>query len=308
MKLSTVLALSWLAVWTLVFAVFVVRRVRSRAVLRTRYSAEAVPAGLGLPWRALAPVALLVAAGGVLLLVVGQFRLDKASSQGTVVLAVDVSESMDATDVQPNRLEAAKDAATSFLDRLPAGFHVAVVTFAGTAGTAVEPSAERAAAVDAIEALTSSRGTVVGDGLTRALDEIEADWEVDGVRPAAVVLLSDGADTGSIVSPDDAATRATRLAVPVFTVAIVGEGSDGSGKGSDTVLLEQIARDTGAESSTASTAGELTQVYDALGTKLSSDLSAGSSAIPLLVLTAALALGAIILFLSGGRARSPRRR
>lgn len=308
MKLSTVLALAWLAMWTLVFAVFVVRRVRSRAVLRTRYSAEAVPAGLGLPWRAVAPVALLVAAGAVLLLVVGQFRLDKVSSTGTIVLAVDVSESMEATDVKPNRLEAAKDAAASFLDQLPAGFHVAVVTFAGTAQTAAEPSIDREASVDAISAITSSRGTVVGDGLTRALDEIEADWASNSVRPSAIVLLSDGADTGSAVPPDDAAARATQLAVPVFTVAIVGEDSTAPDKGSDTALLEQIAASTGGESSTASTAGELNQVYDALGTKLSSDLAAGSSAIPLLVLAVSLALGAIFLFLSGGRARSPKRR
>ncbi len=267
-----------------------------------------MPSGLGLPWRALAPVALLVAAGAVLLLVVGQFRVDKASTQGTIVLAIDVSESMEATDVQPNRLEAAKDAATSFLDQLPPGFHVAVVTFAGTAQTAAAPSAEREGAVEAIAGLTSSRGTVVGDGLSRALDEIEADWDANGVRPAAIVLLSDGADTGSNVPPDEAAARATRSGVPVFTVAIVGDGSGAPDKGSDTALLDQIATGTGGESSTASTAGELTQVYDTLGAKLSSDLAAGSSAIPLLGLTAILAVGAIVLFLSGGRARSSKRR
>ena len=236
-----VLALGWLAVWALVFVIFVVRRVGRRAVLRSRYSALAVPSGLGLPWRALAPVALVVAAGTCLLLAAGQFRLDEAHTQGTVVLAIDVSDSMDATDVEPNRLQAAKEAATSFLERLPAGFRVAVVTFAGSAQTVSDPGADRDDAVAEIEGLGFSRGTVIGDGLTTALDAIETDWQVAGVRPSAVILLSDGADSGSVVPPDQAATRAARLTVPVFTVAIVGDGSE---KGSDTGLLQEIATGT----------------------------------------------------------------
>ena len=140
---------------------------------------------------------------------------------------------------------------------------------------------------DAITGLTSSRGTVVGDGLTRALDEIEADWEADGVRPSAIVLLSDGADTGSVVPPDEAAARATQTGACRSSRSPSSvRGAAAPDKGSDTALLDQIATSTGGESSTASTAGELTQVYDTLGAKLSSDLAAGSSAIPLLVLTA----------------------
>ena len=300
-----VLALGWLAVWALVFVIFVVRRVGRRAVLRSRYSALAVPSGLGLPWRALAPVALVVAAGTCLLLAAGQFRLDEAPTQGTVVLAIDVSDSMDATDVEPNRLEAAKEAATSFLERLPAGFRVAVVTFAGSAQMVSDPGADRDDAVAEIEGLGFSRGTVIGDGLTTALDAIETDWQVAGVRPSAVFLLSDGADTGSVVAPDQAATRAARLTVPVFTVAIVGDGSE---KGSDTGLLQEIATGTSGSYATASTAGELSQVYDTLQTRLSSQLAVGGSVVPLLALAAVLAIGAIVLFLSGGRASGPGRR
>jgi Ca-activated chloride channel family protein len=307
-KLSTVLALAWLAVWALVFVLFVLRRVGSRVVLRSRYGKQAVPSGLGLPWRALAPFALLVAAGALLVLVGGQFRLDEAATQGTVVLAIDVSDSMEATDVRPDRLEAAKEAAGSFLDQLPAGFRVAVVTFAGSAQMAAQPDDDRSAAIDAIDGLSSSRGTVIGDGLTRALDAIETDWETDGVRPAAVVLLSDGADTGSTTSPEDAATRASSLSVPVFTVAIVGDGSVDPDKGSDTDLLARIASSTGGDLSTASTAGQLGEVYDALGAQLSSDLAVGSSALPLLMLAGALAIGAIALLLTGGRAARPGRR
>jgi Ca-activated chloride channel homolog len=243
---------------------------------------------------------MLVASGTCLLLVLGQFRLD-TKPQGTVVLAIDVSESMEATDVRPDRLTAAKTAATEFVDTLPEGFRVGVVTFAGSAQMPSAPSADPQRAMDAVEGLTASRGTVIGDGLAEGLDAIEADWDANGVRPAAVVLLSDGADTGSVVSPDEAAARAGELGVPVFTVAIVGPDPAESDKGSDAALLERIAAGTGGRASTASNAGELSAVYDALGTQLSSDLAVGTSAVPFLVGAAIFAVGAIALLLSRGR-------
>jgi Ca-activated chloride channel family protein len=320
MPVSTLLAAGWLVAWLVIFVLYLVRRAGSRALLRHKYGKGSVPRGWGIAWRAIAPAALLVAASACLILVFGQFRLDRRPIQGTVILAVDVSESMDATDVRPNRLEAAKAAATSFLHQLPQGFHVGVVTFAGSAEEAAEPSEDRDRAATAIAAFSSSRGTVIGDGLAEALDAIEADWTDHGRRPAAVVLLSDGADTGSQVSPDEATARARSLAVPVFTVAIVGEapqGQDGSagsadgseggdpgqGQSSDTALLERIADSTGGQPSTASTADELTEVYDTLGVRLSGDLAVGSSALPLLVAAVALTALAIILFLAPSRPR-----
>ena len=308
MKLSSVLALAWLALWVVVLAIYVLRRTVSRGMLRRRYGSDAVPRGLGLPWRAIAPVALLVGAGASLLLVLGQFRLDREPTQGTVILAIDVSESMQATDVEPNRLEAAEAAAESFLDQLPRGFRVGVVTFAGSAEVPAPPSDDRGGAVEAVSGLTSSKGTVVGDGLSAGLDAIETDWGAEGIRPSAVVLLSDGADTGSAVPPEDAASRAASLGVPVFTVAIVGDGSSGQDRGSDTELLEQIASQTGGVASTAKTAGELSEVYDALGARLSSELAVGSSAAPLLALALALALGAIVLYFASGRSEFGKRR
>jgi Ca-activated chloride channel family protein len=298
------LALAWLAIWAAVFALFAINRMRKRVSLRKRYGRAAVPKGLGLPWRAIAPVALLVGAGTSLFLVLGQFRLDRQQTQGTVVLAIDVSESMEATDVEPTRLVAAKAAATTFLGRLPAGFRVGVVTFAGTADVPAPPSQDRQASVEAVDTLTSSRGTVIGDGLTAALDAIERDWMDEGERPAALVLLSDGADTGSDVRPEDAAARASSLGVPVFAVAIVG-GGDGEGDGaggskgadaSNTALLQEMASSTGGAFSTAATSGELSEVYDTLGSRLSSELAVGSSAVPFLAIAVMFVLGAIGLF------------
>jgi Ca-activated chloride channel family protein len=112
-----------------------------------------------------------------------------------------------------------------------------------------------------------------------------------------VVLLSDGDDTGSVVSPNDATTRAHEMAVPVFTVAIVGD----EGESGDTELLQAIANGSGGSLSTAETAGELDEVYEALGARLSSELAVGSSALPLLAASVVLTVLAVGTFLGLGR-------
>jgi len=115
---------------------------------------------------------------------------------------------------------------------------------------------------------------------------------------SAVVLLSDGADTGSVVPPAEATARAREMGVPVFTVAIVGDEDQ---EGGDTALLQTIASDSGGSLSTAASAGELTEVYDTLGTRLASDLAVGSSATPLLAASIVLTALAVAMFLGIGR-------
>lgn len=291
---------AWLALWALIAVVALVRTTFRRLRLRRRYGGAAVRADLTGAFRKVAPYALLFGASTCLLLLFAQIRLDRNDSTATVVLAIDVSDSMLATDVQPDRLTAAKAAATSFLDRVPPGFRVAVVTFAGTASTAAEPGETREAVADTIEALTSSRGTVIGDGLTQALDVVESERVADEELPAAVVLLSDGADTGSVVPPEEATARAREMAVPVFTVAIVGDQDQ---EGGDTVLLQAIASGSGGALSTAATAGELSRVYDTLGARLASELAVGTSALPLLLASVVLTALAVAAFLGVGRRR-----
>lgn len=297
--MTTELLLSaWLALWALISLVALTRTTVRRARLRRRYGGKAVRADVSGAVRKTAPYALLFGASTCLLLLFGQIRLDRNDSTATVVLAMDVSESMLATDVQPDRFTAAKAAATSFLDQVPQGFRVSVVTFAGTATTVAEPGKTRREVAEAIEGLIPSRGTVIGDGLAEALDVVESEREGDADLPAAVVLLSDGADTGSVVSPDEAAARARTMAVPVFTVAIVGdEGSEGG----DTDLLRSIASRSGGAMSTAATADELGAVYETLGTRLSSELAVGSSALPLLVASVVLTALAVAALLGLGR-------
>jgi Ca-activated chloride channel family protein len=295
---TELLLAAWLALWASIALVAMVRTTVRRARLRRRYGGKAVRADVSGAVRKTAPYALLFGATTCLLLLFGQIRLDRNDSSATVVLAIDVSDSMLATDVRPDRFTAAKAAATSFLDRVPPGFRISVVTFAGTAATVAEPGETRREVADAIEGLTSSRGTVIGDGLDEALDIIESERGGDHELPAAVVLLSDGADTGSVVTPDEATARARTMAVPVYTVAIVG---DEDREGGDTDLLRSIASRSGGAMSTAATADELSGVYETLGARLSSELAVGSSALPLLVASVVLTTLAVAAFLGLGR-------
>ena len=126
---------AWLALWALIALVALTRTTVRRARLRRRYGGKAVRADVSGAVRKTAPYALLFGASSCLLLLFGQIRLDRNDSAATVVLAIDVSDSMLATDVQPDRFTAAKAAATSFLDHVPPGFRISVVTFAETATT-----------------------------------------------------------------------------------------------------------------------------------------------------------------------------
>ena len=174
----------------------------------------------------------------------------------TVLLTIDVSGSMRATDVSPTRLDAARAAARSFVAQLPEGIRVGIVAFASEPETLVAPTTDREAIEDALQSLTPKNGTAMGDGLMRTLDlaeQIQTDDE--GTPPAsttpdpsaapdasaspdasaapdapvdtpsgeplvAAILLSDGANSVGETEPLDAAERAASLGVPVYTIAL----------------------------------------------------------------------------------------
>lgn len=224
------------------------------------------------PWRKRLPIILMAGAVVFLGLAFTQFQLFREEgSTGTVILAMDVSESMGRTDVDPSRLEAAKAAARVFLEKLPADLKVGLVTFAAEATIVVPPTAERAELLGALNALPRGEGTVIGDGLAASVDAIESEWEQGGKTPAAIVLLSDGRDTGSVVAPIEAAGRAAEIEVKVHTV-VLGQALATEGGGANVELLQQIADDTGGSAFTADTAGGLLDVYDALQTQISTEL------------------------------------
>ena len=138
----------------------------------------------------------------------------------TVIVAVDVSNSMQATDIDPNRLEAASKAATKFVDDLPQGFNVGVVTFSGTTDVRAAPTDNRKVAVSALKNLTLGPRTAIGEGVFTSLDQIEsvASQAKKKKVPGLVVLLSDGTNTFGR-TPEEAATAAREAGVPVSTIA-----------------------------------------------------------------------------------------
>ncbi len=237
------------------------------------------------PWRGRLPYLLALGAVAFLVLAFTQFRfLKEEGSAGTVILAMDVSESMGRTDVEPNRLEAAKEAARAFLDRLPTSLQVGLVTFAARSELVVDPTTARTDVTAALNDLPRSEGTVLGDGLDAALDAIAAEAARGGPQLGAVVLLSDGRDcglapsqcpedsTGGAVSATDAALRAQEMGVRVYTV-LLGQTPATQGGGEAFALLERIADTTEGSAQTADSAGGLIDIYRTLGTTISTELA-----------------------------------
>lgn len=245
-------------------------------------------------WRKILPALPLVAAVGCLALAFTGFRFNVEETAPTILLVMDVSDSMETTDVAPNRLAAAQSAASAFLDELPPDFRVGLATFAGEAELLVAPTADRDEIVNALGGLSTSRGTLIGDGLSVALDAIEEIRRDAQDTPAAALLLSDGRDTGSQVSPEQAAEQASSLAVPVFTV-VVGQVVEGDDSGADRATLEAIARISGGETFTAEDADQLTARFENIGSELSVDLVVEPATTPLVVAAIGLTLLAGIL-------------
>ena len=142
--------------------------------------------------------------------------------RATVVVAIDVSRSMMAEDVKPNRMEAAQTAAKEFLNLLPPRFNVALVAFAGDSNLVVPPTTDRGVVKRAIDRLEMAPSTAIGDGIYDGLDALKVvppdPKHPDETAPAAIVLLSDGAtNTGR---PSISAARdARKQNVPVYTIA-----------------------------------------------------------------------------------------
>jgi Ca-activated chloride channel family protein len=260
-------------------------------------------------------VAVVLMVGAVVLLVLGftQFRFFRQSGEAaTVALVLDVSESMSRDDVEPTRMQAAKEAARVFLAEAPEDMTVGLVTFGGDVQVLAEPTTDRAAIEAALVGLPRSEGTLIGDGLDRSIDVVAERWLADGEGPAAIVLLSDGRDTGSRVPPLVAAERAAREDIPVYTV-VVGEALDDEA-GANPDLLADIATTTDGEAYTATTASGLIDVYRTIQEQLVvaleiSDFGAwfvGAAAIFAILATFAI-LYAIRAEMSSGATPAPRR-
>lgn len=188
--------------------------------------------------------------------------------RATVVLVIDVSQSMAATDVQPSRLAAAQQLSKDFIAELPEQFNVAVVSLSGNPATRLGPTTDRVYANRAIDALALQDSTAIGDALYTALSAIEmAPRGDDGsVAPGAIVMLSDGMNTAGR-SPLQGAAEAREAKVPVYTIAYGTENGsvDLDGKRErvppDRELMRQLAQNSGGETFRAESAGDLSRVY-----------------------------------------------
>ena len=253
------------------------------------------------------PLTLLLL--GLVALIVGaakpHARLTVPRKDATVVLAVDVSRSMEAQDVSPTRLFAAVSAADRFLHKIPSTYDVALVAFGSRAYVAVPPTRDRAVIQQGLANLRTGEGTAIGDAVLLSAQLGERQRTVDGVvPPTSVLVISDGARDGGRTTPQAAAAKAKALHVPVSTVLVgtstgivtaklVGGYTEQIRVPASPGTLQLIAHRTGGTFYRARTAAALAGVYEKLATRLGhttedrqiSDLFGG---------------GAIVLLLLGG--------
>ncbi len=227
------------------------------------------------------PAALLLLALAVMIVGVARphATLTVRREEATVLLAMDVSRSMSATDVPPTRLQAAKTAALAFAQKVPKTFRIGLIAFATRAQVALPPTADRELLSTSLEALHTGEGTSIGDAVALAAS-IPRGQRADGViPPTSVLLISDGARDGGRRSPLAAARQAKRQHVPVYTIllgtpnGVVQHKLPGGYNETIRVppsaqTLQAIARTSGGEFFTASNDKRLADVYDALRSRL----------------------------------------
>ena len=256
-------------------------------------------------WRAHAPIAVYGIA--LVALLVGLARPQTTVAvpieQATVMLATDISGSMQAKDVQPDRLTAARDAASRMVGRLPQGVRAGLVEFNHRARLVQAPTADHALVERRIQALEPSGGTATGDAITAAINAIRAATPPGGEPPpSAILLLSDGASTRGRDALD-AAREAARMKVPIYTVAlgtqqgtIQVERDNGTFRTErvppDPAAMRQIAQITKGQAFSTATAAELDRIYEQLGSRVAMRDEPRE-------ITAAFAGGALLLLVAG---------
>ena len=287
--------------------VLIVRRKRKAALRYANLSMVQQAMGAGSQWRRHAPPLLFLLAIVVMIVAVARPAavVNLPSQHETIILSMDVSGSMRAKDVEPDRLTAAQNAAKAFVDEQPRTTRIGIVAFAGTASLVQPPTQSREDLVAAIDRFQLQRATAIGSGILVALKAIfpEVDFDLRSSNPrlnaasrplqtqrepdkpsdkpvppgsyksAAIILLTDGqATTGP--DPVEAARMAAERGVRVFTVGIgtpngeilVGEGWSMRVR-LDEDTLKTIANVTGGEYFYAGTAIDLKKIYQALNAR-----------------------------------------
>ena len=315
--------------------VWLLRRRKAQAVHYPGLDLVRQALGSRAQWRRHVPPLLFLLGLAALLLAAARplAMLQLPAEQQTIILAMDVSGSMRATDVEPDRLTAAQNAAKAFIKDLPRHVRVGVVAFAGTAQLAQLPTQSHDDLVKAIDSFQLQRGTATGNGIMVALATLFPDAGIDiaalggrqamrvqpideitrteparkaftpvapgSYRSAAIIMLTDGQRTTG-VDPMDAAQWAADRGVRVFTVGVgtvQGEviGFEGWSMRVrlDEDTLKAVALRTNAEYFHAATAQDLRKVYETLSSRISVETKETE-------VTALMALaGAALMLLAG---------
>jgi Ca-activated chloride channel family protein len=254
---------------------YVVVQIRRRHRLR-RFTAADVPQSA---WRHVPiAVSLLCLALLTIALATPTHDMRIPRNRAVIMLVIDVSQSMRASDVDPNRLKAAQQAASQFATQLTPGINLGLVSFAGTPYLLVPPTPQHQATLEALPKLQFGDGTATGEAIFTALHAIEATAVAGGDTPppARMVLLSDGGENRPTDpgDPHDGAYTAARLAkdhgVPVSTIAFGTQTGNIELDGQrvnvpvSTDQMKTIARLSGGQSYTATNLEELNKDYNAI--------------------------------------------
>jgi Ca-activated chloride channel homolog len=260
-------------------AVYVWRQFRRRvyAVRFTNVELLSALAPKGLGWRRHAAAAAFLLSLLALATAMARPAVDTEQplERATIMLAIDVSLSMQADDVAPNRIQAAQEAATQFVGELPATFNVGLVAFAKSANVLVSPTKDRPAVIQAIDGLTLAQATATGEAVFTCLEAIRSvpSDGAQGPPPARIVLLSDGYRTSGR-SVEEAAAAAAAANIPVSTIAFGTDAGQVEIDGQvqrvpvDRFALAQLAETTRGHFYEAASVAELKQVYEDMGSSI----------------------------------------
>lgn len=265
-------------------AVYILLQLRRRTTYAVRFTNLAlldVVAPKRPGWRRHVPAAAFVLGAAALVLALAEPArdVDVPVERATVMLAIDVSLSMDATDILPTRLDAAKAAAGEFLDTVPETINVGLVGFAGSANVQVPPTTDHDDVKRAIDGLVLAEGTAIGEAIFTSLDALSALPEADNPDepvPATVILMSDGETTVGRTN-EEGVEAAVESNVPVSTIAFGTEDGLIFIEGEavpvppDLDAMEQIAIDTGGIFFEAESETELAAAYADLGSSIGFD-------------------------------------
>jgi len=222
---------------------------------------------------AAAVVALLAVAAAIVALARPSIQQTKQERRSTVMITLDVSDSMKKTDLQPSRLDAAVDAAERFLDQAPDDTAVGVTTFADRASVILAPTTDRDDVRRALDGISGTRvGTALGEAVTVSLTALQAAGATEVPPPAdpsdspgRILVLTDGANSIlKATSPEAAAARASAAGVPVYPI-LLGDDPGRPDQPQPAETLASMATQTGGVFAQSTTSEDLRAVFDDIG-------------------------------------------